>query len=153
MADPRFPILGATIPLMLGRTTIMQRLWTDLTKATPSNLSVVGPRFIGKTVIMNALAQRAALADSAYEFVLHWHLGHVAPVSDEEFVAQLCDLLRAELAASGGNYAEHREYLGNCSFEFLKEVTDSLDSEGKAILILWDGFDKPLGQGKLTGHL
>lgn len=145
--------MGAEIPPMLGRTRIMQRIWTDLTKATPSNLSIIGPRFIGKTVIMNALAQRAARADSPYEFVVYWHLGHVAPGSDDEFVAQLCDRVRNVLAASGGDYSEHREYLGNHSFEFLKEVTDLLDSEGKAILMLWDGFDKPLGQGKLSGHL
>jgi len=153
MDDPRFPILGADIPPMLGRTKVMQRLWNDLTKATPSNLSVVGPRSVGKTVIMNALTQRAIREGSPYEFVLYWHLGHVAQTSDEEFVTQLCDLLRDKLAASGGGYSEHREYLGNHSFEFLKEVTDSLDSEGKAILMLWDGFDKPLGQGKLSGHL
>jgi hypothetical protein len=131
----------------------MQRLWADLTKATPSNLSIIGPRSVGKTVIMNALAQRAAREDSPFEFVVYWHLGHVAPGSDDDFVAQLCDRLRAELATSGGDYSEHREYLGNHSFEFLKEVTESLNSEGKAILMLWDGFDKPLGQGKLSGHL
>ncbi|MEW6663774.1 MAG: hypothetical protein AB1512_00965 [Thermodesulfobacteriota bacterium] len=131
----------------------MQRLWTDLTKATPSNLSVIGPRFVGKTVIMNALAKRCLLEDSPYEFVLHWHLGHVAPASDGDFVAQLCDLLRDAFAASGGKYGEHREYLASRSFDVLKEVTELLDSDGKAILMLWDGFDKPLGQGRLTGHL
>ena len=35
----------------------------------------------------------------------------------------------------------------------LKEVTDLLDSEGKAVLMIWDGLDKAVGQGSLTGHL
>ena len=153
MGDPKFPILGAAIPPMLGRTKIMQRIWSDLTKATPSNLSIIGPRFVGKTVIMNALSQNAASEGSPYEFVLHWHLGHVTPETDEEFITQLCNLLREVFAARGDSYEEHREYLGSYSFDFLKEVTDSLDSGGKAILMLWDGFDKPLGQGKLSGHL
>jgi ATP-dependent Clp protease ATP-binding subunit ClpA len=71
MSNPRFPILGKEIPPMLGRTRIMQRLWRDLTKPTPSNLSLIGPRFMGKTVIMNALAQRIANEASPFEFVLY----------------------------------------------------------------------------------
>lgn len=153
MSDPKFPILGAGIAPMLGRTKIMHRLWTDLTKATPSNLSIVGPRFVGKTVIMNALEQRVAHDASSYDFVLHWHLGHITPKTDGEFVAQLCDLLRAKLASSGGDYSEHQSYLTKHTFNHLNEVTDLLDTDGKAILMLWDGFDKPLGQGNLSGQL
>jgi len=153
MDNPRFPILGAEIPRLLAREAIMARIWSDLTKATPSNLSLVGPRYVGKTVIMNALAQRAADEASPYSFALHWHLGHVAPVSDDDFIAQLCEKLQACLAASGRDTSDYRSYLKNCSFAELREVTDALDDEGQAILMLWDGFDKPLGQGKLSGHL
>lgn len=151
MPDRKFPITGSTN--MLGRVKFMQKLWTELSKTTPSNISLYGPRFIGKTVIVSALAQRAASEDSPYKFVLHWHLGHVAPSSDEEFVAQLCDLLRLQLAFAGSDYDQHREYLGSKLYGDLKEVTDSLHTEGKPILMLWDGFDKPLGQGKLSNNL
>lgn len=153
MGNSKFQILGTKIPSMLGRTKIMQRLWNDLTKTTPSNLPIIGPRFVGKTVIMNALAQKAKNEGTPYSFVLYWHLGHVAPVSDDDFVKNICRLLKNELAISDGDYTEHQEYLNSHSFEFLKEVTDSLDSDNKPILMLWDGFDKPLGQGKLSGHL
>ncbi len=153
MREPRFPILGAAIPKMLGRSHIMQRIWNDLTKATPSNLSLIGPRFVGKTVIINALAQRAVNESSPYAFVLYWHLGHVSPVSDEDFIAQLCEQLRLSLSKSETDTSEYRAYLEDHSFGNLSEVTDILDDERLPILMLWDGFDKPLGQGKLTGHL
>ncbi len=153
MSDIRFPILGTDIPPMLGRTKIMQRLWSDLTKPTPSNLSIIGPRFAGKTVIMNALAQKAEGVDSPYTFVLYWHLGHVAPASDDEFVAQLCNLLQVKLASVGEAYAEHRAYLSKHSFSHLKEVTDLLHYDAKAVLMIWDCLDKPLGQGNLSGRL
>jgi len=153
MSNPRFPILGAEIPPMLGRARIMHRIWNDLTKTTPSNLSVIGPRFVGKTVIMNALAQRITNEESPYEFVLYWHLGHVAPASDEDFIAQLCERLRDCLTQSQADTSEYRKHLEDHSFNNLAEVTDFLDEEGWPILMLWDGFDKPLGQGKLTGHL
>jgi len=153
MSDPMFPILGTTIPPMLGRSSIMQRIWNDLTKTTPSNLSIVGPRFVGKTVIMNALAYRVAHKESPYAFVLHWHLGHISPVSDDDFITRLCDQLQQSLYQSKADTSEYRKYLEDHSFSNLSEVVDILDEEGSPILMLWDGFDKPLGQGKLTGHL
>jgi len=153
MSDPKFPILGSTIPLMWGRAGIMQRVWNDLTKTTPSNLSIVGPRFVGKTVIMNALSQRVANEESPYELVLYWHLGHISPVSDDDFIAQLCEQLRESLSHSKADTSEYRKYLVDHSFSNLSEVADFLDEEELPILMLWDGFDKPLGQGKLTGHL
>lgn len=153
MNQPGFPILGASVPRLLGRDALMMRIWKDLTKPTPSNLSIVGPRYIGKTVLMNALAERAAAEGSPYSVVLHWHLGHVTPVSDEDFIAQLCEKLRACLAKFGKNTDSYRSYLEDVSFPNLREVTDVLDDEGLSILMLWDGFDKPLGQGKLSGHL
>ncbi|RJQ65150.1 MAG: hypothetical protein C4519_28875 [Desulfobacteraceae bacterium] len=153
MQDPKFPILGADIPRLLGRESIMARIWSGLTKTTPSNLSLVGPRYVGKTVIMKALAQRAMDGGSPYAFVLPWHLGHVAPISDDDFIAQLCERLRDCLAASGKDTSDYRGYLENCSFAELREVTESMEAEGLAILMLWDGFDKPLGQGKLSVHL
>lgn len=153
MSKSQFPILGADIPPMLGRANIMQRIWNDLTKPTPSNLSIIGPRFVGKTVIMHALAGRAEIGTSPYKFVLHWHLGHVAPQSDQDFISQLCGKLRDSLARSPIDTAEYCRHLEDHSFSNFSEVAEYLDEEGLPILMLWDGFDKPLGQGKLTGHL
>jgi hypothetical protein len=153
LSNPRFPILGTETPPLLGRTRIMQRIWNDLTKSTPSNLSIIGPRFMGKTVIMNALAKRIADDASPFEFVVFWHLGHVAPESDEAFISQLCDKLSDSLSRATVETNDYRQHLEEHSFSNLSEVTDLLDEEGWAILMLWDGFDKPLGQGKLSGHL
>lgn len=151
MTNRKFPIIGCTH--MLGRVKFIQELWTELTKATPSNMSLYGPRSIGKTVMVNALAQKAKQEGSPYSFIVHWHLGHVAPSSDEEFIVQLCEQMRDSLASAGSAYEQHREYLRSHMFADLKEVTDSLNSEGKSILMIWDGFDKPLGQGKLSNNL
>jgi hypothetical protein len=153
MSNPRFPIMGTEIPLILGRTKIMQQLWNNLTKPTPSNLSLVGPRFIGKTVIMNALAKRIADEESPYKFVLYWHIGHVAPASDEDFITQLCEKLRDLLSQSKEDTSVYCEYLKDHCFSNLAEVVDSLNEEDMPIIMLWDGFDKPLGQGNLTVHL
>ena len=153
MSGPKFPILGTDVPPMLGQAAIMNRLWSDLTKTTPSNLSIIGPRFVGKTVIMNALAQRVAKEESPYAVVMYWHLGHISPVSDDDFITQLCEQLRESLSQSDADTSGYRKHLEDHSFSNLSEVADFLDEEELPILMLWDGFDKPLGQGKLTGHL
>ena len=44
------------------------------------------------------------------------------------------------------DYAEHQQYLKDGSFSHLKEITDLLDEANEAVLMLWDGLDKPLGQ-------
>jgi hypothetical protein len=138
---------------MIGRQALMERVWSELTKRTPSNLSLVGPRYIGKTVFLKALATRARQSGSPYSLVLYWDLGHATPQADEKFISDLSDHLREVMGSSkGGQFAEHRNYLDH-SYGSLREVTDLLDSEGVAVLMLWDGLDKPLGQGHLTGHL
>ena len=89
-----FPILGTEDVPQVGRDQIVKRIWSDLTKATPSNLSIVGPRYIGKSVVLNTVAELARTDEgSPYKLVVYWELGHAPPQSDEEFIDQLCDQL------------------------------------------------------------
>lgn len=148
-----FPIQGPDIVPMLGRAQVMERILGDLTKKTPSNLSLIGPRSFGKTVIMHALSKKLSEVKLPYQFVLYWHLGHVAPQSDLEFVAQLCDKLSQVLAESDEDTNDYCQYLKEQTFTDLAEVLEYLDEDGMPVLMLWDGFDKPLGQNRLTVHL
>jgi hypothetical protein len=152
MAD-MFPILGATIPSMLGRSAIMQRLWGDLTKKTPSHLSVVGPRFAGKTVLMHGLAERMRQTDSPYKAVVIWDLGHQTPDSNDAFLKTLCRKLGEGLKAVGNEYGNHLLAVENGEYDELREVLDALHGDDLKVLMLWDGFDKPLSTGKLTRTL
>lgn len=154
MSDPIFPTSGDGIPPMLARTTLMNEVWGALSKSTPSNLSVIGPRWIGKTVLLKAIADRAAQdSDSPYSIVLHWHLGHVCPTTDAEFISGLCKKLRQELQVHRSDFSDYLENLEKESYSHLKEITDLLDEGGDPILMLWDGLDKALGQDNLSVHL
>ena len=108
---------------------------------------MIGPRWIGKTVLLKAVADKAvADKNSPYSLVVHWHLGHVCPTTDAEFVAGLGQQLHNAMQSSVNDYAEHQQYLKDGSFSHLKEITDLLDEANEAVLMLWDGLDKPLGQ-------
>lgn len=153
MADTLFPILGPTIAPMLGRAAIMQRLWTDLTKKTPSHLSVVGPRYAGKTVLMHGLAERMLQEDSPYTAVIIWDLGHQTPDNNTAFLKTLCRKMGEGLKSNGNEYGDHLLAVEGDEYNGLREVLDALYSDGIRVLMLWDGFDKALRTGKLTRNL
>jgi len=153
MADTLFPVLGATVAPMLGRAAIMGRLWSDLTKATPSHLSVVGPRYAGKTVLLNGLAARMRQEDSPYTAVSLWDLGHQTPDSNSAFLKSLCRKLGEGLKDVGNEYGEHLLGVEDGEYDELREVLEALHSDGCKVLMLWDGFDKPLATGRLSRNL
>jgi hypothetical protein len=131
----------------------MKRLLNDLTKKTPSHLSIVGPRFAGKTVLIQGLAERMRKEDSPYVAVIIWDLGHQTPKSNEDFLKIMCHKLGEGLKASGNEYGEHLLAVESGEYDVLREVLEALHGEESNVLMLWDGFDKPLSTGKLTRNL
>jgi len=132
----------------------MQRLWNDLTKPSPSHLSIVGPRYSGKSVILSALASRMEGADSPYRCVVLWDLGHLTPTSDADFLKSLCAELSVKLAKTNDECSKHLSKADpGDEYGALRDVMEMLNEEGVKILMLWDGFDKPLSSGLLTRNL
>ena len=129
MADALFPILGATIAPMLGRAAIMLRLWNDLAKQTPSHLSVVGPRYAGKTVLMHGLAERMRQRDSPYAAVIIWDLGHQTPDSNTAFLKTLCRKLGEGLKSNGNDYGDHLLAVESDEYDEMREVLDALRTD------------------------
>lgn len=153
MPESRFPILGDMVPPMLGRAAILQKMMGALTKDTPDHLQVVGPKFSGKTVILHGLVARLRKTDARYSAIVLWDLGHQTPNTDELFMQSLARELSAALKGSHPDYAEHlRNPQGN-PYQEIAEVLDLLKDEGFKVLIIMDGFDKPLANGQLTRNL
>lgn len=153
MPDRRFPILGTTVPPMLGRAALLQKMTGALTKAIPDHLQVVGPRFAGKTVILHELAARLRMAGSPYSAVMVWDLGHQTPGTDALFMQGLARELSAALKDRHPDYAEHLRSSQDNPYQDIAEVLDLLKEEGAKVLAIMDGFDKPLSNGQLTRNL
>ena len=154
MVDAPFPVFGTTVAPMLGRRAIMERLWRELTKQTPSHLQVVGPRYAGKTVLLRALAERMRGADSPFRCVILWDLGHLTPGSNSDFMLALAERIGDGLRKAGSAYAKDlRELSADDAYETIKEVLELVAEDGIRILLLMDGFDKPLAGGRLSRNL
>lgn len=153
MAESRFTILGTTVPPMLGRANIVQKMLGALNKEIPDHLQVVGPRFAGKTVILHELAARLGQAGAPYSAILIWDLGHQTPATDELFMQRLARELSVALGASHPDYAEHLRSSKDNPYQDIAEVLNALKDEGTKLLAIMDGFDKPLSNGQLTRNL
>lgn len=145
-----FPLFQPDAP-MLGRKELFAQLCNELTKPTPAHLSLVGARYHGKSVILHALA-KAMEKSETYHRVIYWDLGHSTPQSDAEFLENLSTRIAKAISDSHPDLAEYlREE--DSAFDDLHEVMVSLASQGHRILLIWDGFDRPLRQGRLTRNL
>lgn len=156
MTDVRFPILGPAVPPMVGRAAAMDRTWKALTKMSPSHLSVVGPRHAGKSVFLKALAERVRADGEHYTGTIFWDLGHLTPSSDAEFISTLSRKIVDELRrVDAHRFADYATYIEEEGYGYggLKEAVEQLKSEGVRLLLLLDGFDRPLAADTLTRNL
>jgi predicted AAA+ superfamily ATPase len=55
MRNSPFQVTSPPIASMRGRAREKEKLLSHLQKEVPDNVSVIGPRFIGKTVLLNAV--------------------------------------------------------------------------------------------------
>lgn len=153
MPEPIFQICGTTVPPLLGRDAILQRMLAALTKPVPSNLQVVGARFAGKTVLLHALAARLRLPGSPYTAVVLWDLGHLTPPDDAQFMQRLARELAAALSINQPSYAGYLRDAINDHYGAVAEVLDQLEQENQRTLVIMDGFDKALANGGLSRNL
>ncbi|MCE9923905.1 ATP-binding protein [Aeromonas media] len=153
MPNTLFPILGTAVPPMLGRDAILQKMLDALTKPTPDHLQVVGPRFVGKTVILHELAVRLRQSGSPYSVVLLWDLGHQTPATDTLFMQSMARELSSALKAKHPEYAEHLQESQENAYQDIAEVLVALKGDRCKVLIIMDGFDRPLSNGQLTRNL
>jgi len=149
MFDRRFPILGGVVPLMLGRQAVMDRLLGALTKGARHHLQVVGPRFAGKTVVLQKLVTTLRQASSGYGAVVYWDLAHQTPETDDAFMKRLALELAAALPPAQREYAEHLRSDKCLGFRDILEVLDMMVDECEIVVVL-DGFEKPLSRPQIT---
>jgi hypothetical protein len=153
MPDRKFPILGTSVPPMLGRDAIMQKMLGALTKPMPDHLQVIGPRFAGKTVILHELARRLRAAGGPYTAMLIWDVGHQTPISDELFIRRFARELSGACEMNHPEYAKHLRNSDGSAYSDIADVLDLLTAEGRKVLAIMDGFDRPISNGQLTRNL
>jgi hypothetical protein len=153
MANPKFPILGTSVPPMLGRDAVMQGMLSSLTKSVPDHLQVVGPKFAGKSVILHEISRRISISGDAYAGIILWDLGHLTPDSDDIFMQRLAKNISNTIRATHAECADHLDSATGNPYQEIGEVLDHLKGDNSKLLAILDGFDRPLSNGLLTRNL
>ena len=150
-----YELPGLHIPKLLGRSATLAGLVRDLAeKATPDHISVVAPRYFGKSVLINAVAERFAAPESHYKVVINWDLRHNTPEDDLGFQISLAKALDKCLLEVGNE--SYHDYLQDTMGELagtISDVVDSLAADGTRILILLDDFDRLASQPQVSKNL
>lgn len=146
-----FPILQPDVKL-LGRNKILKRLRNHLLKPTPANVSLVGPRYSGKTVILKALAEDMHETTDSNCIVVYWDLSEQIPQTDEEFIQLLGKQIAgsiSELDSAWSSLLEDKEI----KVEGFKTAFKDFKEREIRILVIVDDFHLLLRESELTRNL
>lgn len=153
MPDRPFQVLQDSVPPMIGRSSTMDMLLRGLVKAVPSHLQIAGSRYVGKSVLANALAEAMRASGKPFSAVALWDLGRHYPSDDATFLSGLRDRVAEALAPAHREWADAiRDDDGELLGTF-KEVLTLLKEDGITVLVILDGLDKVLSKGTFTRNL
>ena len=97
MTENPYQVFGPSIPPLMGRKALLQRIKRHLEKLSPDHVSVVGPAHYGKSVLLRHLAQEYRTGSSAYLTSVHIDLRHSTLGSDSAFKRLLAERARKAL--------------------------------------------------------
>ena len=153
MTENPYQVLGASVPTILGRAALVERIEGHLLKPSPDHVSVVGPAHYGKSVLLRYLADRHREGSSNYVTTVHIDLRHDTPTSDGAFKRRLAEEVRVALQPHRPELAELLEFEDEGIYELLVLVFDDLEKSDTRLLVVLDGFDYALAGAGLTRNL
>ena len=138
-------ISGVNNSTLIGRGSVVTKILRRITKETPDQLTIVGPKSIGKTMLVDRLKSDLQ-QDPTYAIVFYWDLKKKTPDSDQEFWKYLFDLLRNEIREVDEAYIDGIDPNSEDIQEDLDVVLQMLDSDGIRTLLIFDHFDEVIGK-------
>ena len=148
-----YPVFGALLPPMLGRTALVERIAGHLLKPTPDHISVVGPAHYGKSVLLSHLGKLYCERTSHYLTAAHLDLRHGTPESDSAFKRRLAERIKGALQQLRSDLSEWIDIEDANIHESLSLVLEELEKENVRLLVVVDGFDYVLARAGLTRTL
>jgi Cdc6-like AAA superfamily ATPase len=134
-------------PACRGREKQVRTLLQQLTKPTPDHIAVIGPKYIGKTVLLQHVAARLRAESNHYITTVHWDLRHEPGLTGANFRTRLAEEVARVLVPLRPDLEEEPNY------QWLSVVLSILDDEGKRLLVVLDGLDRVLVAPGITRNL
>src|SRR5262249_13099054 len=118
-----------------------------------NHISIVGPRYIGKTVLARDLCTLFSKGDRETTGSIYWDLGQKTPSDDSEFYRQFAAILGKGLRQFNSESADKLEQANQNFHDEIHDVFAYLQELGLCFLICFDSFDSLLGRGVMTRNV
>lgn len=152
MSGSVYQIFGVGVATMRGRDKELTKLRHRLETDSPGNVSVVGPRYIGKTVFLNAVAAHFSEKNEHFSACLYWNVGHHTPEDDSSFYREFAKQVSKVLTSVNPEVAD---YLNSdeVDYEILADGFSTLAEKGQRLLAIVDSLDNLRHNAKLSKNL
>lgn len=133
-----------------GRKAQVERIESSLRKAAPDNISVVGPRGIGKTTLLREIARRNAKGIGTFAATCYVDLKHRRLDLPHPVFGPLAEAMKEALKQLGPSellhlVAEDIDPSSDRVYALLRRICkDDLGSANQGVLVLLDGCDEVL---------
>ena len=139
-----YQVMGTSVPQMLGRRRLIERLDRHVMKPSPDHVQVVGPTLFGKSVLLNALAGRHVAGNAQYVTAAYVDLRHAPPTDDAAFRRRLAESVKTALSRVMPETAGCLDLNDPGLHELLVLVLQEMEQNSAKLLLVLDGFDHVL---------
>lgn len=150
LVDDPFPVRGTSEPILYGRSKELTNILRHLEKKVPAHISIVGPRYIGKTTLVRQIARHFAANQSTFDGHVYWRTRGVRDDVSfrRELGRQLLNVMNEVCPAAAKALSG---YTGD-SFDLLQLAFEELRDQKKRVLLILDGFDEVLLSTDVTAN-
>jgi len=148
-----FQVLGPTVPPMLGRTELVERVCAHLDKERPDHVAVMGPALYGKSVLLQEVARIYAEGRPGYLGAAYFDLRRRTPQTDDELRERFAEKLAAAMEKTWPEGAELLRFDDVEIRERLGLVGRELAKTDESVLMVMDGFDDVLANPGITSEI
>jgi len=138
-----YQVLGSEVATLLGRNKQLQEI---LRRIPGNHLQVVGPKYFGKTVLLNALVGHEVVKQ-AFGEIVYWDLSTHTPKTDVEFWQTLSTLLQSTFTQARAPYLKHLKETETPAYRHVDSVFKTLKQDKINTLLILDGMDSILVPG------
>ena len=131
--------------VLYGRKSLLASIHHRLIEGTPEHTSLVGPKYIGKSAILNHMIANTLGGSDKFLAVGYWDVGHLTPSSDSEMTLQLGQKIKELLKPTRSDLADWLKLSARDEVATeIDTVLGQLGDEEQRLCILMDGFDRLL---------
>jgi len=146
MLSNPFQLHGKEPAKCIGRHDVLRDIEDAFDAEDPANVSIFGPKYIGKSVLLYEIAERhsrlasgALNPNSPFDGVVYWDIRHAGITNQDNFCKAFAKTLWPVLAGFNRDSAEVLKK--NQTWAAIRLVAEDMADKDQKLLVVMDNFD------------